>query len=335
VLNTALDAIGCGSSVTSGRGRLRDQSKTQSTREKMYSKGFSAGNARGPDRPRLLQSLRVGAAAMLLAVSGAAAARSSRALSHDPYPFAAASYLATVDGQVLWSHDIDTHRAPASLTKLLTALVLLDSHWSPDTILTVSHEAAHIEPERVGLRTGERVRAEDALTAMLVHSANDACMALVENAAPSLDVFAQRMNARATQLGMKDSHFVHPCGYDQPGQYSTARDLLRLALAAHSNPVIAEIAARSHASIRTIGGRELKFKSTNQLLGRLEGVSGLKTGYTSQAGKCLIAVAQQNGHRVWLVLLDSHKRWWIAHRMILDAFTAAARTPRTAGLARR
>lgn len=307
----------------------------------MHSKDSSAANAH-PRRKRSLRAVRAGAAVLLLALTGVAPAYSAHpARTHvahvqrDPYRYAASAYLATMDGHVLWSRNVDAHRAPASLTKLLTALVLLDSNWSPDAVLTVSHEAAHITPSRVGLRTGERIRADDAMTAMLMHSANDACMVLVQNAAPSLAAFAARMNARAAALGMTDSHFVHPCGFDQDGQYSTARDLLRLGLAAHSNPVIAGIATRDHASIRTLGGRELTFKSTNQLLGRLAGVSGLKTGYTAQAGKCLIAVAQHDGHRVWLVLLDSHKRWWIAHRMILDAYTAANRVQPTAGLARR
>jgi D-alanyl-D-alanine carboxypeptidase (penicillin-binding protein 5/6) len=272
------------------------------------------------------------AALLFLAAAGMAAARPVKQ-AHDPYPRAAASYVTMVDGQILWSHNLDIHRAPASLTKLLTALVILDSHWSDDSIITVSHEAAHIHRERVGFHTGDRVRAEDALQAMLMYSGNDACMALVQSVSPSLEAFAQRMNQRAALLGMQDSHFVHPCGFDQDGQYSTAHDLLRLALAAHANPTIARIVAQPQASISTVSGRLLAFNNTNHLLGHLDGVIGLKTGFTSQAGKCLIAVAEQDGHRVWLVLLDSHQRWWTAHRIIIDAFAAAERTPRTAGLA--
>jgi D-alanyl-D-alanine carboxypeptidase (penicillin-binding protein 5/6) len=83
--------------------------------------------------------------------------------------------------------------------------------------------------------------------------------------------------------------------------------------------------SQEQASISTGKGRELSFRNTNQLLGRLEGVVGLKTGYTAQAGRCLIAVAEQSGHRVWLVLLDARQRWSAAHRIITDAFAAAAR----------
>jgi D-alanyl-D-alanine carboxypeptidase (penicillin-binding protein 5/6) len=234
-----------------------------------------------------------------------------------------------LDGELLWSSNVDVHRAPASLTKLLTALVVLDSNWQPDAVLSVSHDAAHTKQPRVGLHTGEGIRADEALTAMLMHSANDACLVLAEHAAGSLEAFAARMNARAAELGMRDSHFVHPCGFDADGQYSTVNDLLRLAKAAHADPRIAQITAQEQATVSTTSGRQLAFRNTNQLLGRLEGVLGLKTGYTSQAGHCLIAVAEQSGHRVWLVLLDSHRRWWTAHRIIIDAFASAARGAHT------
>jgi serine-type D-Ala-D-Ala carboxypeptidase (penicillin-binding protein 5/6) len=243
----------------------------------------------------------------------------------DPFPSAAVAYATVLDGELLWGRNLDVHRAPASLTKLLTALVLLDGDWQPDAMLPVSHAAAHVERQRIGFRSGDRVRADDALTAMLVHSANDACMVLVEHAASSLAEFAERMNARAAQLGMNDSHFVHPCGFDADGQYSTVSDLLRLAKAAHADARIASIVAEQRSTISTESGRKLTMTNTNQLLGHLAGVVGLKTGYTAQAGHCLIAVAEQSGHRVWLVLLDSHRRWSTAHRMITAAFATALR----------
>jgi len=265
---------------------------------------------------------------LLLGAFGSAGAH-SRADSHDPYHRSASAYAAVLDGQLLWGSNLDVRREPASLTKLLTALVVLDSDWQPDALLSVSHDAAHTKRPRVGLHTGENLRADEALTAMLMHSANDACLLLVEHAAGSLDAFAARMNARAAQLGMQDSHFVHPCGFDAEGQYSTVTDLLRLAKVAHADPRIAHIAAQEQATISTASGRQLAFKNTNQLLWRLDGVVGLKTGYTSRAGHCLIAVAEQSGHRVWLVLLDSHQRWWTAHRIITDAFASARRGGRS------
>ena len=273
---------------------------------------------------RTSRSFLIGCA-LILVSAGAWATPRDRGM--DPYPRAAVAYAAVVDGELVWGRNLDVRRAPASLTKLLTALVLLDSNWHPDAMLSVSHEAAHITHPRVGLHTGDTISAEEALTAMLMHSANDACLVLVEAAAPSLASFAERMNARAAQLGMHDSHFVHPCGFDEDGQYSTVNDLLRLGRAAHANARIAQIVAQQNAVVYTGKGRALSFRNTNQLLGRLDGVMGLKTGYTAQAGRCLIALAEQSGHRVWLVLLDSQRRWSSAHRIIVDAFATAERGP--------
>jgi serine-type D-Ala-D-Ala carboxypeptidase (penicillin-binding protein 5/6) len=278
---------------------------------------------------RLVGKLPRGLLSVLLLGAFSTAGAHSRANSHDPYHRSASAYAAVLDGELLWGSNIDVRRAPASLTKLLTALVVLDSGWQPDALLIVSHDAAHTKHPRVGLHTGESIRADDALKAMLMHSANDACLVLAEHAAGSLDAFAARMNARAAALGMQDSHFVHPCGFDADGQYSTVTDLLRLAKAAHAQPRIAQIAAQEQATISTASGRQLAFKNTNQLLGRLDGVVGLKTGYTQLAGHCLIAVAEQSGHRVWLVLLDSPRRWWTAHRIITDAFATAVHGERS------
>lgn len=238
----------------------------------------------------------------------------------DPYSDAAAAYAVALDGRLIWAHDLDARRAPASLTKLLTALAVLDDGWDAQAPLSVGVAATRVPRPHAGLRPSERIRASDALTAMLVHSANDACLVIVEHAPGGAQALAARMNALAAELGLTASHFVNPCGFDAPGQYSTARDLLRLARAAYANPVIAEIVARPEAVIHTVGGRRIELASTNMLIGRLDGVIGIKTGHTAHAGDCLIALAQRSGHRVWLVMLGARQRWWMAHRMISDVF---------------
>jgi D-alanyl-D-alanine carboxypeptidase (penicillin-binding protein 5/6) len=266
-----------------------------------------------------------GLAAVLLLAGISGAWAKPHLDSHDPYHNQAVAYATVVDGELLWGKNLDMERSPASLTKLLTALVLLESNWNPDRWLSVSHDAAHATHPRAGLHTGDQVRADDALQAMLMHSANDACLVLAEDAAGSIQAFAVRMNAMAAALGMKNSHFVHPCGFDADGQYSTVNDLLRLAKAAHANGRIAQIVTQEEAEISVAAGRKLSFHNTNLLLGHKLGVMGLKTGYTAQAGHCLIAVAEQSGHRVWLVLLDSQRRWTTANRILTDAFTVAER----------
>lgn len=243
----------------------------------------------------------------------------------DLFPRAAASYLVAVDGRVRWARAADTRRPVASLAKLLVALVLLERGWWGDATVSVSARAARVDGTRLGLRAGERVRADSLLGAMLVASSNDACMALAEHAAGGAVAFVARMNARAATLGLRDSHFVHPCGLDRPGQHSSAADLLRLAQAALAEPALARTALREQGEVQTLEGRRLRYRSSNLLLGRLDGASGLKTGTTSLAGHCLIATAQRDGHTVVVVLLDADDRWTTAAILIDEALRVGAR----------
>lgn len=243
-----------------------------------------------------------------------------RAEAPDPYPSAARSYLVVLDQQLLWQRAPTQRLQPASLAKLLTALVVLDSDWNAERWITVSKYAASVPPSRLGLRAGEQITAGAALAAMLIRSANDACRALAEGVTSDLTAFRSRMNARAAKLGMSDSNFVDPCGFDAPGQFTTANDLLKLARAARSLPLVAHLTALPEAQLTTRKGRTIQFTSTNALLGRLAGTEGLKTGNTLQAGQCLIAYVRRQNHDVWLVMLGGTERWWLAHGMIEDAF---------------
>jgi D-alanyl-D-alanine carboxypeptidase (penicillin-binding protein 5/6) len=272
--------------------------------------------------------LRAALAVLLLAagladVRGAPAAAATAPLP-DPYPGAARAYLLAVGAVPRWGHAAEQPLPLASLVKLLTALVLLEDRHLPADVVTVTPAAAATEPTRAGLRAGDALSGEQALAAMLVHSANDACMALVAHVAPDTASFVARMNARAAALGMRASRFVDPCGYDAPGQYATAGDLLRLARAARAEPLIARYAAQPLLEFRTRAGRRYRLANTNQLLGRLRGAVGLKTGYTRAARQCLIALAERDGRQVWLVMLGGEQRWWLAHRMISDAFDSVA-----------
>ncbi len=254
----------------------------------------------------------------LALVAGRAAAAA------DPFPAAAAAYAVEVDGTLRFAHAPDARRAPASLTKLLSALVLLQSRFDTERVLVVSARAAAMPGARLGLVAGDRLRAGDALAAMLVASANDACMALVEDAAPSMAQFARRMNAHAAHLGMRRSHFEHPCGFDHPRQHTTARDLLHLAHAALAVPLLRQVAALPGAQIETLDGRSLRFSSTNALLGRIDGAVGLKTGATARAGECLIAVVQRGPHTVVAVMLGARDRWFGTVALVDRAFADAS-----------
>ncbi|MET0292577.1 MAG: serine hydrolase [Steroidobacteraceae bacterium] len=241
----------------------------------------------------------------------------------DRFPDIAPVYAVAIDGRLTWGAHIDEPRRPASLAKLITALALLDAGWQPEAIVTVSARAAGIEGSRIGLRTGERLRADDLLTGMLVRSGNDACLALVEHVAGSLAKFLPRLDARAKALGMTASTFRHPCGLDADGTRTTARDLLILAKAALAEP---RIALRGHAvegHVRTEAGRDIRFRNSNALIGRDPDAVGLKSGYTKSAGRCLIAVSRRGSHEVILVMLGAEERWWAASSLLAQGLAEA------------
>lgn len=267
----------------------------------------------------MIASLLLGAALALQAT--APAAQAPQAV--DRYPKAAASYLVSVDGRIVWAREPDTPRPPASLTKMMTALVLLETHWNPETEVTVSRAAAAATGSQAGLRQGEAARAGDLLAVMLVASANDACLALAEQASGSAAAFVARMNDRAKELGLESTHFEDPCGHDAAGQHTTARDLLALAQKALENPEFARLAAMPSVEFTTKKGRSIRLESANKLLGRVEGVAGVKSGYTPKAGKCVVVYAQRGATRVFIVLLDSPDRWWTAAGLTFAAFDAA------------
>lgn len=245
----------------------------------------------------------------------------------DPFPGAAASYVVSVNGRVIWEHEAGVPRAPASLAKIMTAVVLLEGEWRDDAVVRASERAATVSGARIGLRKGDRVRAGDLLTAMLVRSANDAAVALAEHAAGSVEAFAERMNVRAKGLGLTHTHFANPTGLDDPGQTSSAADLLRLTESALTHEGFRNRTSLARARVSTLDGRKFSFDSSNALLGRLEGARGVKTGFTSKAGKCVAALAERDGCRVLAVLLDAPDRWWAAAAMMEKAFESCDARP--------
>lgn len=269
-----------------------------------------------------MRATKRAATAILFLVSSAVfAAGSTTADVLDPYPNAAKAYLVVVNDVVLWERGSERRLPPASLTKLMTALVLVDD-WKPDEVVRVGPRAAQSTGSRLGLRAGERLRFADAFDALLIHSANDACVALAEHVAGSVERFVARMNERAKALALASTTFANPCGLDQPGHVSTARDLLRLATRAMRAPQIARAVAQPFLEIATLEGRRFRKSSSNLLLGRVAGAIGIKTGFTRLAGKCLTALVRRGRDEVWIVLLDAPDRWLAASILIDDAFAA-------------
>jgi D-alanyl-D-alanine carboxypeptidase (penicillin-binding protein 5/6) len=238
----------------------------------------------------------------------------------DPFPQVATSYVVEINSRLVWERQPHRRLPPASLTKLMTAL-LVSEQDQPQAEAVVSRAAAHETGTRLRLLPGERFRVRDLLAAMLIASANDACHALADFVAGDEARFVQRMNRRARQLGMRDTHFVNACGHDSGNHYSSTHDLALLAAALIERPGITAITARPGAEISTLdGARHYRFSSRNALIGRYPGALGLKTGYTPNAGKCLVAYAQRGNDKVLLVMLHGNDRWWDAADILDLAF---------------
>lgn len=219
-------------------------------------------------------------------------------------------------GRVLYEHEAGKRLSPASLTKIMSALVILEQGRLDDQV-TVSKNAARAHKTHLRLKPGQVFRLEDLLKAMLIVSANDACLAAVEHVGGDEDQFVTLMNAKAAALGLSDTHFSNACGFDGVDHYSTAEDLAQLSLTALEQPTFRQLVREEHSIIVPVNGyRPYVLHNTNRLLGRIPGVEGVKTGFTSKAGRCLIAKVSQNGSDLLLVILNSNRRWDTAKNLI-------------------
>ncbi|WP_018131385.1 D-alanyl-D-alanine carboxypeptidase family protein [Effusibacillus pohliae] len=241
------------------------------------------------------------AVSALLPISGAAAAEG-------PAVDAPAALLMDVkSGQILFQKNADEKRFPASTTKIMTLLLTMEAVQSGQKKLTdvvpVPPEAYNIEGSSVWLDPKEKFTLQDMIKFIAVPSANDACVATAIFIAGSEQAFVQRMNEKAKQLGMNSTHFADTNGLHNPDHYTTARDL---AIAARElitkYPQILEFTKVKEFELRD--GKN-KFENTNHLIGKYDGMDGLKTGFTDQAGYCLVSTAERNGFRLLGVVMGA------------------------------
>jgi D-alanyl-D-alanine carboxypeptidase (penicillin-binding protein 5/6) len=226
-------------------------------------------------------------------------------------------------GRVLYEHDAGKRMSPASLTKIMSALVILE-RGQLDDLVTISPNAARAHKTHLRVKAGQVFRLEDLLKAMLIMSANDACLAAVEHVGGDEAQFVTLMNAKAGALGLADTHFSNGCGFDNEDHYSTAEDLAALSVIALDQPIFRQLVREERAIITPVNGhRAYVLHNTNRLLGRIPGVEGIKTGFTSKAGRCLIAKVSQNGSDLLLVILNSKRRWNTATNLITYGLQAA------------
>jgi D-alanyl-D-alanine carboxypeptidase len=206
--------------------------------------------------------------------------------------------------EVLLARNAHDRLPVASITKLMTALITLDSA-KPNDLVVVDRDAVGVIGSTIRLRAGERLPVRDLLAAALIQSANDSAIALGEYVeARTGSPFDRMMGSWANDLGLRDTRFVRPDGLDVSGHYSSAWDVTRLSLAAMRNPLIRRLVRQETATIS--GGRTLH--TWNDLLGEFPGVFGVKTGHTSSAGWSQVAAARGNGVTIYATILGSPSR---------------------------
>ena len=214
-------------------------------------------------------------------------------------------------GRILYEKDADSRSLIASTTKIMTALIICEQCNVLDR-MQIPKEAVGIEGSSIYLKEGEILTIQDLLYGMMLHSGNDAAVALAIYCAGTVEGFAQLMNDKARLLGMTGSHFENPHGLDSPGNYSTARDLAILATYAMKNPIFAQTVSTKTV---TIGHRSLR--NHNKLLWQIEGAEGVKTGYTKAAGRILVSSASRQGRRLIAVTINDGNDW-ADHKTLLE-----------------
>ncbi len=209
----------------------------------------------------------------------------------------------TATGKVLYEASPDVRRFPASLTKMMTLYVMFEEldrgRFKMSTPLRVSALAQRQSPTKLGLRAGETVSVEDAVKGLITRSANDAAVVIAENVAGSVPAFADRMTRTARAIGMNNTHFNNPNGLPDPSNYSTARDLMKLGVALQVRfpqyyPLF---------SIKSYSFRGRFIGNHNNLLGRIDGVDGIKTGYVNASGFNIVTSVKRDGRKIVAVVM--------------------------------
>ena len=214
-------------------------------------------------------------------------------------------------GRVIYERNANSRSLIASTTKIMTALVICEQCNVLDR-MKVPREAVGIEGSSIYLKEGEVLTVQELLYGMMLHSGNDAATALAIYCGGTVEGFVQLMNDKAHFLGLKDTHFANPHGLDSDQNYSTARDLAKLAAYAMKNPIFAQTV--SSKTVR-IGDRSLR--NHNKLLWQVDGADGVKTGFTRAAGRLLVSSAVRDGRRLIAVTINDGNDW-ADHKILLE-----------------
>ncbi|SPQ01522.1 putative Serine-type D-Ala-D-Ala carboxypeptidase [Candidatus Sulfobium mesophilum] len=231
----------------------------------------------------------------------------------------AAVVMDAVTGRVLYAKNPDLRLLPASTTKLMTALVVVERAKLSD-VTTISKKAANTAPTKVGFREGDKVTLETLLYAALIKSANDAAVALAEAVAGSEEEFVALMNRKALTIGLDDTKFINANGLPGDGQHITAYDLSKIMRQAIKYPVLKEILGTRMTEVATETGRTKFIKNTNKLLWSDEELLGGKTGFTRQARHCFVCAGEREHETIIVALLGAPSRdlLWKESEQLMD-----------------
>lgn len=230
--------------------------------------------------------------------------------------------LVDAAGNVLWARGEDEQRAMASITKTMTAIVALEN-GDLDEVFTVSPKAASVGESSAGLVAGQQVTLRDLVAGLLIHSGNDASMAIAEGIAGSEEAFVQMMNEKAQQMGLENTHYQNPHGLDADNHYSSAEDISVVVRYAMQDPTFREIVGMDTCTLN-LSGQEKELITTNALLATWDDCIGVKTGFTNKAGQCLAAGAERDGVELYAIVLDSTdevQRFIDAYKLLDWGFT--------------
>ena len=239
----------------------------------------------------------------------------------------AAVLMDAATGKIIYQKEPDLRLPPASTTKIVTAILTLESGRNLHESLTVSKEATRVPATKLYLRPGQSVTIEELLYGLMLASANDAGMVLAEGIGGSVERFAELMTKKAHQIGATNSHFTNPHGLTAPDHYSTARDLAILFRYAMKNPTFREIVQTKFSSVNTtavvrkkVVPRRISVRNHNRLLWNFDGALGGKTGYTHAAQKCFVGAVQRNGTTLIVAILGARDQWGDTKRLLEYGF---------------
>lgn len=212
--------------------------------------------------------------------------------------------------KLIFQKDANALIRPASLTKIMTAILAIES-GKMNSVVTITKEMKNVEPTIVNFKVGEKFYLRDLVNAIMIKSANDAANAIaIYLGKGNKQRFVNAMNIKAKKLGMTRTHFQNPSGFDAPNHKSTASDLLKLTEYAIKNKTFNTIVKKEKHTFKAINThRVYTVYTSNKLLAKEKYLVGVKTGYTSKAGPCLIARAKEGKKDILLVMLNSNNRW--------------------------